>query len=86
VYYFIPPESGRDGWPLNGNHIWVRDVPGDDVDAEAIAQRSEAIFKRQFPEQVLPSRVWGMVRSRGGRGDGSRAIQGDDGASWRVPL
>lgn len=54
VYYYIPPGSNQQEWPYNGNYVWVRNsLP----DAAAIAKRSEAIFARQFPDEILPSKM-----------------------------
>ncbi len=60
VYYYVPPEALPRQWPYEANHVWVRN----NEQADAIAARSEAIFKKQFPRQPVPERVYDIIRKQ----------------------
>ena len=58
VYYYIPPRSRTDEWPLNGNHVWLRksaETPG-------LVRQSREIFDRQFPGFIKPAELEEQMR------------------------
>jgi len=79
VYYYVPPEAQPGNWPLEANHVWVRKS----AEAADIAARSERIFKRQFPGQVLPSAVARLLGADDSTTTGNTNTEKPD---WRLKL